>query len=153
MAGERESNVQDTARRFAELGQQHLPAILRLIDEVVAGSCPSGSTLVPMCGYHLQTGGKRLRALLPLLVAEALGRDPAGLVPFGAACEMLHNATLVHDDVQDGDEMRRGQPTVWRRYGLARALDLGDAMFYFTLLLVQRLAVPPALGAAVTRRV
>lgn len=141
------------ARRFEQLGARYLPEILRLVDEVLAESLPPGSSVGAMCSYHLQTGGKRLRALLPLLVAETLGHDPARLVPFGAACEMLHNATLVHDDLQDGDVVRRGLPTVWRRYGAAQAVNCGDAMFYLTLLLVQKLDVPPGLGRSVIRRV
>jgi geranylgeranyl pyrophosphate synthase len=48
----------------------------------------------------METGGKRLRALLPMLVAEALEEQPSKVLALGAACEMLHNATLVHDDLQ-----------------------------------------------------
>jgi len=104
-----------------------------------------------MCAYHLGTGGKRIRALVPLLVAEDLGEEPAALVAFGAACEMLHNATLVHDDLQDGDAVRRGQPTVWRRFGAAQAVNLGDAMFYLALLCLDRLPAPPERRARVAR--
>ncbi|MBI5490703.1 MAG: polyprenyl synthetase family protein [Deltaproteobacteria bacterium] len=111
----------------------------RLIRETVEGWSPPGSLLVEMCAYHLETGGKRLRAMIPLLTAEALESDPARLVPFAAACEMLHNATLVHDDLQDGDETRRGRATVWKRWSEAQAINLGDAMFYYTLALLERL--------------
>jgi hydroxymethylglutaryl-CoA reductase len=139
--------------RFSNLRERYLAGILDLIDEVLRASSPSDSTLRRMCTYHLETGGKRLRALLPLLVAEALGFDPERLIPFGAACEMLHNATLVHDDIQDGDRMRRGQETVWARFGAPQAINLGDAMFYYTLLLVQRLDVPLARREGASRRV
>jgi len=101
----------------------------------------------------IETGGKRLRAVLRLRVGEAVGADPAQLVPFGAACEMLHNATLVHDDLQDGDRLRRGRATVWHRYGAAQAINLGDAMFYYTLLLVHRLELPIDRREAIARRV
>jgi len=127
--------------RFAALGETYLPALLAQLESVVADSS-AGSSLATLCRYHLATGGKRLRAILPLLVAEAVGADPGGLVPFGAACEMLHNATLVHDDLQDRDRFRRGQETVWHRFGASRAVNLGDAMLYYALLLVQRLEVP-----------
>ena len=43
----------------------------------------------------------------------------------GAAVEVMHNATLVHDDIQDGDEYRRGRPTTWKRYGVAQAINIG----------------------------
>ena len=78
---------------------------------------------------HLDTGGKRLRARLGLSATAALGGDPSGAVGWAAACELLHNATLVHDDIQDGDRMRRGQPTAWVRHGVAQAVNAGDLMF------------------------
>ncbi len=143
----------DFHESFAQMRAAWLPAILTLAEETIGRSVPPGSSLPGMATYHMQTGGKRLRALLPLLTAQALGRDPGGLVPLGAACEVLHNATLVHDDLQDGDTLRRGQATVWRRFGQPQAINLGDAMFYWTLLLVQRLEAPPALREQVARRV
>ena len=132
------------AERFDGLRERYLPAILQLIESGVRAATPEGSELRALCEYHMGTGGKRLRALLPLLVAETMGEDPAMVLPFAAACEMLHNATLVHDDLQDGDRTRRGRETVWARFGAARAINLGDAMFYFAPLLLQRLAAMPA---------
>jgi geranylgeranyl diphosphate synthase, type I len=133
----------DLRPRFDAAARAFLPAIEAVLEAVPREGCPAGSTLPAMCAYHLGTGGKRIRALVPLLVAEDLGADPGALVPFGAACEMLHNATLVHDDLQDGDAVRRGQPTVWRRYGEAQAVNLGDAMFYLALLCLDRLTATP----------
>lgn len=124
---------------FDNLRATHLPQILELLQAIVAEESPADSSLAKMCAYHMDTGGKRLRALLPLAVGEALGVDAAKLVAFGAACEMLHNATLVHDDLQDGDRVRRGKPTVWVEFGQARAINLGDAMFYWSLLILMRL--------------
>lgn len=134
----------EIVERFARLREAALPQVVALIDEVVRQSTPPGSALIAMSRYHLETGGKRLRALLPLMVAEALGADAARVVPFGAACEVLHNATLVHDDLQDGDRQRRGRDTVWARYGAPQAINLGDALFYYAVLLLQRLEHPPA---------
>ena len=133
--------------------ERYLPEVLSLIDDVVREAGLAASGLAEMSRYHFQTGGKRLRALLPLLVADCLGEDPARALPMGAACEMLHNATLVHDDVQDGDEARRGHETVWRRFGVARAINLGDAMFYLTLLLAQRAPVAAERREALARRI
>ncbi len=132
--------------------KRYLPEVLFLLDDVLREAELGASGLAEMCRYHFRTGGKRLRALLPLLVADCLGEDPARAVPMGAACEMLHNATLVHDDVQDGDEARRGQETVWHRFGVARAINLGDAMFYFALLLAQRAPVAVERREALARR-
>ena len=139
-------------RRVENLGQAFLPRIMAQLESVLKQDGPRGASLADLCTYHMQTGGKRLRALLPLLTAEVLGQDPAALIPFGAACEMLHNATLVHDDVQDGDRLRRGQETVWARFGMPQAINLGDAMFYYTILLLDRLDLPPARRQVITRR-
>ncbi len=141
---------------LAHLGsirERYLPDVVFLLEDVVREAQLGDSGLAEMCRYHFRTGGKRLRALLPLLVADCLGEDPARMLPMGAACEMLHNATLVHDDVQDGDEARRGHETVWHRFGVARAINLGDAMFYFTLLLVQRMSVASERREVLARRI
>lgn len=89
-----------------------------------------------MSRHHLEGGGKRIRAVLPLAVAEALGKDTEYFVTFGAACELLHNATLVHDDLQDGDTVRRDRSTVWSEFGPAQAINLGDALFFIPLQIV-----------------
>lgn len=130
----------------------HLPQIRSLIDAVAAEESPADSSLAKMCTYHMDTGGKRLRALLPLAVGEALGVDATKLVAFGAACEMLHNATLVHDDLQDGDRVRRGAATIWVEFGEARAINLGDAMFYWSVLLVMRLDADSERREALSKR-
>ena len=75
---------------------------------------------------HLSTGGKRLRARLALGVVEVLGGDRAAAAGWAAACELLHNASLIHDDVQDGDRLRRGRPAVWAAHGVAQAINAGD---------------------------
>ncbi len=139
--------------RFSALRKRYVEPMMGLIQQVMGQSTQKHSSLLEMCNYHLASGGKRLRALLPLLVAETLGFDPERLIPFGAACEMLHNATLVHDDLQDGDRLRRGVETIWFRYGVPQAINLGDAMFYYTLLLLQRVDVPQTRRELVARRV
>lgn len=148
-----EEDKADLQARFETLRQAWWPAIRSLMDEAILATSSEGSLLSRMANYHLQTGGKRLRAILPLLIAEALGKDPRQLLPFGAACEMLHNASLIHDDLQDGDTARRNQATVWKKFGTAQAINLGDAMIAHTILLLQRLEVPPALRERVTTRV
>ncbi|HEX4274051.1 MAG TPA: polyprenyl synthetase family protein [Bryobacteraceae bacterium] len=142
----------DLRTRFERLRETWLPSILSLIEELVAESSAEESLLRNMMCYQLQTGGKRLRAILPLLVGEALDVDPARLVPFGAACEMLHNASTVHDDIQDGDVARRGHPTIWNQFGMGQAVNLGDAMIAMTILLMQRLDAPVALRERATCR-
>ena len=139
-------------KHFADLRDRYWPQMEALTQQVVRDTTQEGSTLALMCAYHMETGGTRLRALLPLLVAEALGSDPERLLPFGAACEMLHNATLVHDDLQDGDIVRRGRMTVWNNFGVAQAINLGDAMFYFAVLLTQLFDASASRREEVTQR-
>lgn len=96
-----------------------------------------------MTTYHLETGGKRLRGLIPLCVYDAMGHDANQALPLGAAVEMVHNATLVHDDLQDGDETRRNRPTVWKKYSPAQAINCGDAMFQYAFRLLTQLNISP----------
>lgn len=143
----------DLKSRFESLRGAWWPPVRAIMDEVIRTSNSEGSLLRQMVDYHLQAEGKRLRAVLPFLIAEALGADARRLIPFGAACEMLHNASLVHDDLQDGDGTRRGRPTVWKKFGPAQAINLGDAMIAYTILLMQRLEVPAELRERATCRV
>jgi geranylgeranyl diphosphate synthase, type I len=81
-----------------------------------------------MAREHLDTGGTRRRARLVLEAGEALGCDGDSLIAWAAAIELLHNATLVHDDIQDGDTTRRGQLATWVRYGINQAINVGDLL-------------------------
>ena len=81
-----------------------------------------------MVQEHLSTGGKRIRARLALSATAALGATRDSALGWAAAVELLHNATLIHDDIQDGDRMRRGQPTTWVRHGSSQAINAGDLM-------------------------
>lgn len=91
---------------------------------------------------HLSAGGKRLRARLALGTLEALGGNRATGIPWAAACELLHNATLLHDDVQDGDRVRRGATAVWVRHGMAQAINAGDLMLMLPYSTLEALQVP-----------
>lgn len=70
--------------------------------------------------------GKRIRPVLCLMTAEALGAPVEEAMAFACAIELMHNFALVHDDIEDGDAMRRDRPTVWRRYGVAHGINIGD---------------------------
>src|SRR5690349_12844089 len=91
---------------------------------------------------HLETGGKRLRARLALAATAALGADSRGAIGWAAACEMLHNATLIHDDLQDGDRVRRGKPTAWVRYGQNQAINGGDLMLILPFAAIGEVRAP-----------
>lgn len=78
--------------------------------------------------YHLGSGGKRIRPVLAILTCEVLGGDVRKVLPFAAACEILHNWLLIHDDIEDGDKVRRGKPAVWVKYGIDHGINVGDFM-------------------------
>ena len=82
-------------------------------------------------GNPARASGKGARAALTMLGAEAITDDPDALrcaTAGAAAVEIVHNFSLVHDDVQDGDVERRGRPTVWKIWGVAQAINTGDLM-------------------------
>jgi geranylgeranyl pyrophosphate synthase len=81
-----------------------------------------------MVHEHLDGGGKRLRARLALAACEALGGRAEDAIDWAAAVELLHNASLIHDDIQDGDRTRRGRPALWTKYGAAQAINTGDLL-------------------------
>jgi geranylgeranyl diphosphate synthase type I len=85
-----------------------------------------------MVSYHFgwndpsSKAGKRLRPMLLLTSSEFFGHQPVDLMPAAVAMEVLHNYTLVHDDIEDQGQTRFGRECMWRRYGLAQALNVGD---------------------------
>lgn len=91
-----------------------------------------------MLTYHMgwtgegagpEAAGKRIRPLMVLLVAAACGADWRPSLPAAAAVELVHNFSLVHDDIQDNSPKRRGRPTAWVRWGAPMAINVGDALF------------------------
>jgi heptaprenyl diphosphate synthase len=95
--------------------------------------------------YLRQSGGKRLRPALVLLSAQAGPLGAAGVdraLPLAVACEILHTATLVHDDVVDQAVLRRGQPTVAARWGTRVAVLAGDYLFARALTMIAKLGRP-----------
>lgn len=112
-----------------------------------------GSPMREMLEYHFKSGGKRIRPLLvfgsALAYARKMGCDEATLLdlcePYALAVELLHNATLIHDDIQDGDRTRRGAETLWVKYSVAQAINCGDAWFFVPPILIQEGAYGPEL--------
>lgn len=78
-------------------------------------------------------GGKLLRPCLTLLACEALGGNLRSAVPLATALELVHVFSLVHDDIQDGDTVRRGRATAWRMLGIGQAINAGDALLVLAL--------------------
>jgi geranylgeranyl diphosphate synthase type I len=115
--------------------------------------------LAEMVEYHLgwtnglsesdQHRGKMIRPLVSVESCRAVSGDPDDLaaIPLAAAIELLHNFTLIHDDIQDNSPTRRHRPTVWAKWGAAQAINAGDALFaaaHLALLAARSKASDPA---------
>ena len=91
---------------------------------------PNKPEEVYQAAHHLiNAGGKRLRPYLVLKSCELMGGDPELALPYAAAVEMFHTFTLVHDDIMDNDDLRRGSPTVHTKWGIPLAIVSGDLLF------------------------
>jgi geranylgeranyl diphosphate synthase type I len=91
-----------------------------------------------MLTYHMgwtgegagpEATGKRIRPLMVLLTTSSCGADWQLALPAAAAVELVHNFSLVHDDIQDNSPKRRGRPTVWTKWDMPQAINVGDALF------------------------
>jgi geranylgeranyl pyrophosphate synthase len=115
---------------LVEAGGAHVPALMTRLEarlDALAGS--HGALLAEHAGATIRAGGKRLRPLLVFLAAGELDRDDDGVLRAAVAVELIHSATLVHDDVLDAAALRRGRPTVVAAAGRAIATATGDLLF------------------------
>jgi geranylgeranyl diphosphate synthase, type II len=103
----------------------------RVIEEhlnKVLDGCPYPTSLYDPIRYIMQVGGKRIRPLLVLLAADCIGEINEQVMDVAVAVELLHNFTLVHDDLMDNDSVRRGNPTIHARWDDGTAILAGDAI-------------------------
>lgn len=112
---------------------QQFIADKELVEEALKGAFrgrPPHADLYDAMSYSLLAGGKRLRPILTLETCRLCGGDPATVVPFACAVEMIHTYSLIHDDLpcMDNDELRRGKPTNHMVYGEATAVLAGDGL-------------------------
>ncbi len=107
---------------------------------VAASDDPTLTLFYGMLHYHLGwvdtdlkpahfDAGKRIRPVLTLLCCEASGGEWRRALPAAAAVELLHNFSLIHDDIEDNDPVRRGRPTLWKVWGVPQAINAGDALY------------------------
>lgn len=141
--------------KLHEYVQAMRPSIETSLQEFVTRPLPGEyPELREMLAYHMgwegegagqAAQGKRIRPLLVLLCAEAAGGKWKNALPGAAAVELLHNFSLVHDDIQDHSPLRRNRPTVWVKWGAPQAINLGDVLFTLSLMAVQSLSatLPP----------
>ncbi len=134
---------------------RYLPALEATMRQAIPDTEPAA--LYGMLRYHLgwvdkafqptvDKAGKRLRPVFLLLACEAQGGNWQQALPAAAAIELLHNFTLIHDDIEDRDRTRRGRPTLWAVWGEPQAINAGDALFalaYRSLFDLQKTHVPP----------
>ncbi len=108
----------------------------RMVDETLSEAIPTPpngddpARVAEAMRYSLLAGGKRLRPILALAGAEAVGGDARAVLPFAAAVELVHTYSLIHDDLpaMDDDDLRRGRPTSHKVFGEATAILAGDAL-------------------------
>ena len=125
---------------LAAFASRWLPRVEEEMQEVLAAPHAAHAAHYAMMHYHLGwadealqpctvSSGKRIRPLLCLMACEAVGGNPVDAIPAAAAVEILHNFSLVHDDIEDGDKTRRHRPTLWTLWGVPQAINVGDGMF------------------------
>ncbi len=118
----------------------YLTALEAELHALVVSPDPAYDTYYGMFKYHLgwmnqnleptkADTGKRIRPLVCLLACEATSGDWHRALPIAAAIELVHNFSLIHDDIEDQSDERRGRPAVWKVWGLAQGLNGGDGMF------------------------
>ncbi|MCB9640350.1 MAG: polyprenyl synthetase family protein [Myxococcales bacterium] len=115
------------------------------------GILAQDQALAPMLAHHFKSTGKLLRPALTLAFFDQLvhgqttatPQTPAHVTQTALAIELLHNATLVHDDLQDGDTQRRGIPTVWKAFDAYQAINAGSALYFHALQQIANLAIQP----------
>jgi geranylgeranyl pyrophosphate synthase len=113
-----------------EAGGAHVPVLMERLEARLQELARShGSVLGEHAGATIAAGGKRLRPLLVFVAAGADPADPDGVLRAAVAVELVHSATLVHDDVLDAAPLRRGRPTVVASAGRAIATATGDLLF------------------------
>lgn len=109
---------------------QRYDNLRRMVDRSLAGSVTQDrpKDITAACRFALAEGGKRLRAIIVLLACQAVGGRARAALNAGCAVEIMHNFTLVHDDIMDHASTRRGRPTVHVRWNLNTALLSGDVL-------------------------
>ena len=109
----------------------------------------SSPPLSNMTIEHFSSIGKYLRSYLAKEVAISLEANLEYVSYWASVCELLHNATLVHDDIQDGDEIRRNSPTMWKVFGMEQAINIGDFLLVAAPYMLHKL--PPDLEIKLQR--
>lgn len=124
-------NYYESRRKLIENRIEHL------LFNISSNSLLKQVDLYEMLSYSLK-GGKKLRGVLTLLVCETLGGDVEKALDAAVAVELIHNASLIHDDIIDGDEIRRNKLSFWRKYGISIAIIIGHYLISLGLMLFRK---------------
>jgi geranylgeranyl diphosphate synthase type I len=144
----------------------YLPLIEAEMREVLAVPEDAAAGHYQIMQYHMgwldaelqpvaAPAGKRIRPLLCLLACAAAGGDPGAALPAAAGLELLHNFSLLHDDIEDNSPLRRHRPTTWKIFGMPITCNAGDGMFslaHAAFYRMEALGVPAATVLAALRR-
>lgn len=137
-----------------QIFERYLPLIEAEMQRVIGNAEGVYAGHYGMLRYHMGwvdqamqpavvNSGKRIRPVACLLACEAVGGAVDDALPAAAAVELLHNFSLIHDDVEDDSPTRRHRPTVWALWGVPQAINAGDAMFTLARLALHGLAGRP----------
>jgi geranylgeranyl diphosphate synthase type II len=120
----------------------------RELETLTFSTEPGTARLVEAMRYSLLAGGKRIRPVLALATARAIGRDERDMLPLAAGIELIHTYSLIHDDLpaMDDDDLRRGLPTCHKKFGEALAILAGDGLLTLAFQVVAE-SYPPATAA------
>lgn len=137
-----EDFLEETALKIDKAIQKYLPKSFTMTSEAFRLIPPNyacnfetlNKAIADPIWEFLSRGGKRWRPALFLLVCEALGKNPDEFLDFATIPEVIHNGTLMIDDIEDSSQLRRGKPCTYRIYGLDIAINAGNAMYYLPLL-------------------
>lgn len=136
--------------QLAELSARYLPLLEADLQDFLSFPVDAPPDFLGMLRYHMgwcdetgasveAAGGKRVRPVLTMLVCEAVSSDPSPARPAAAAVELIHNFSLLHDDIEDQSPTRRGRPTAWTIWGEALAINAGDTLFTLAFLAIPKL--------------
>lgn len=127
---------------------ERLATVVQKMLSVATGSGEKHSSIFQAVSHHLGTPGLLVRSHIALHVADCLGVDTQSALAMATCCELLHNASVIHDDLQDRDHLRRGAQAVWALFGDDVALCAGDLLLssaYAVLAEVTDIATMPRL--------
>ena len=122
-------NFKDTIHKYREIVES------RLKDIYLTGP----DNMVETSNFVMSSKGKRIRPILTMLSCDALGGNVKNSIDAAIAIELLHNFTLVHDDIMDGDNLRHGQPTVHNKWDIGTAVLTGDSLLWLSLHILKKI--------------